>query len=193
MRLNVLTLMAVSLHTETMMPNLFLTRLHSNVEASVLDADKRLILLTFSSEEPVIRNGYDGKWTEVLGHDDTEADLSRLNDGAPLMRNHYQNIGVVDKAWINDGVGHAEVRLSLRKELDDFWQDIQDGIIRNVSVGYKILEKIEEVGETSTKYRVTKWLPLEISILDVPPADALPSVSGEWMIILQNAMNKNRI
>ena len=54
----------------------------------------------FSSEYPVER--YFGK--EVLKHDDTSIDFSRLNSGAaPLLWNHYpdRHIGIVERAYID--------------------------------------------------------------------------------------------
>jgi len=52
-------------------------------------------------------------------------------------------------------------------------QDIQDGIVRNVSVGYQIKERVltKENEGSPDEYRVTSWLPMEITLCDVP-ADA---------------------
>ena len=43
----------------------------------------------FSSESPYLRQSwFDDPWVEILGHRDEEIDLSRLNDGAPVLLNH---------------------------------------------------------------------------------------------------------
>lgn len=135
--------------------------------------------LSFSSEEPVARNSFFSEpWVEVLGHERSEADLERLNNSAPLLYNHDRShrdnhIGVVERAWLENGRGHAEVRLSKRSEVEGIWQDVRDGILRNVSVSYRINEReiSEENKEMPDTYRVTSWTPMEISLVDIP-ADA---------------------
>ena len=82
----------------------------------------------------------------MLGHEGTEVDLERLNNSAPLLYNHDRSerdnrIGVVERAWLENGRGYAEVRLSKREEIEGIWQDVKDGILRNVSVSYRINKK----------------------------------------------------
>lgn len=137
----------------------------------------------FSSEEPYLRTAWwDDPWLEVLGHGDGECDLTRLADGAPVLCNHGRFgtgdtpmclIGATQRAWIENGRGYVEVKLSRRDGMSGLLQDIEDGIVRNVSVGYQILERtlIRQNADGPDEYRVTKWLPLEVSIVDVP-ADA---------------------
>ena len=71
----------------------------SEVADFTVSEDERSIEFPFSSEYPVAR--YFGN--EVLQHDVRSADLSRLNDSAPLLFNHDPNkvIGVVERAWID--------------------------------------------------------------------------------------------
>lgn len=148
-------------------------------------ADGNTVLaLSFSSETPYTRSSwFDEPWVEILGHKSSEVDLSRLNSGAPVLANHDRgatastspmaSIGVVDKAWIEDGVGRAEIRLSRRPEIAGLLQDIADGIVRNVSVGYQINERtlLRSHSDAPDEYRVTSWTPMEISLVDLP-ADA---------------------
>ena len=74
--------------------------------------EQRTYTFPFSSEYPVQRSF----GAEVLSHDQGAADLSRLNDSAPLLFNHDPNkvIGVVDRAWVVNQVkrGYATVRFS---------------------------------------------------------------------------------
>jgi hypothetical protein len=91
------------------------------------------------------------------------------------QRGENQNrIGVVERAWLENGKGYADLRISKRAEVEGIWQDIQDGILRNVSVAYQI-EKKELIEKRETKrnnepdlYRVTSWTPIEISFVDIP-------------------------
>jgi len=137
----------------------------------------------FSSESPYLRQSwFDEPWTEILGHRDDEIDLSRLNDGAPVLLNHgaskteesaLRSIGKTVRAWVQDGRGYVEVKLSRRAGMEGLLQDIQDEIVQNVSVGYQILERtlISRKEGQPDEYRVTKWLPMEVTLCDIP-ADA---------------------
>jgi hypothetical protein len=160
-------------------PQEILTRTLEIQQSAILDESSRLVRLSFSSEEPVTRQSLFGDpWIEVLGHDDGEADLSRLNSAAPVLYNHDRSerenrIGVVERAWIEKGRGYAEIRLSRRPEVEGVWQDVREGILRNVSVAYRINERklTEETENSPDLYRVTSWTPMEISLVDIP-ADA---------------------
>lgn len=153
-----------------------LTRTINFTRESIIDENSRLVRLSFSSEEPVARSSFFSEpWIEVLGHERSEADLERLNNSAPLLYNHDRSerenrIGVVERAWIEGERGYAEVRLSKREEVAGIWQDVKDGILRNVSVSYKINERelAEENKEMPDTYRVTSWTPMEISLVDIP-------------------------
>ena len=153
-----------------------LTRAVDLTRESIVDDESRLVRLSFSSEEPVTRQSFfSDPWVEVLGHGAGEADLERLNSSAPVLYNHDRNergnrIGVVERAWIENNRGHAEIRLSKRDEVEGFWQDVRDGILRNVSVSYRINERKlqEEHKDKPDLYRVVSWTPMEISLVDIP-------------------------
>ena len=141
--------------------------------------------LSVSSETPYLRaSWWDDPWVEVLGHKTSEIQLDRLNGGAAVLANHDRttaigdtplaSIGVVDKAWIENGRLMADLTISRRDALADLRQDIADGLIRNVSIGYQINERtLTKAYDNSQpdEYRVTNWTPFEISLVDIP-ADA---------------------
>jgi len=133
-----------------------------------VDAEARTVELSFSSEAPVER------WfgTEVLSHDTGAIELDRLRGGAPLLFNHDRDqvIGVVESAEIGDDrKGRAVVRFGRGALAEDKFRDVQDGILRNVSVGYMIDEWTEEKSSGGGKLiRATRWTPLEISIVSIP-------------------------
>jgi HK97 family phage major capsid protein/HK97 family phage prohead protease len=137
------------------------------------NSETRTAELSFSSEIEYER--FPG-FIEVLSHDSGAVDLTRMNNGANVLFNHDQDCvaGVVEKAWIgSDRKGRAVVRFSKSEEGTEVWADVQDGILRSVSVGYKIKElKLRETREDGASvYLVTEWEPFEISIVSVP-ADA---------------------
>ncbi len=116
---------------------------HQRAELTTFDeVEDRTYEFPFSSEFPVAR--YFGN--EILSHEGEAADLSRLNDGAPLLFNHNPDrvIGVVERAYI-DGKrrrGYARVRFSRNPFAQEILSDVKDGVLRNVSFGYSI-DKME--------------------------------------------------
>ena len=138
---------------------------HTRTEATNFRAiEDRTFEFPFSSEYPVAR--YFGN--EVLSHDSGAAELSRLNDGAPLLFNHNPDkvVGVVERAWINeaDKRGYAKVRFSRNAFAQEILNDVRDNILRGVSFGYAI-DKMEE---RSGDFVATKWSPHEISVVSIP-------------------------
>ena len=141
--------------------------------------------LSVSSETPYLRSSYwDEPWIEVLGHKPGEVDLTRLNDGAPVLANHDRQtaigntplagIGKVERSWIENGRVMSDVVISRREALADLRQDVADDLVRNVSIAYQINERTltRSNGEGNpSEYRVTTWTPFEISLVDIP-ADA---------------------
>lgn len=101
--------------------------------------------------------------------------LERLNAGAPLLNSHNaydldRVIGVVvaGSAKIERGQGTAQVRFSNRPEVDPIWQDVKDGILRNLSVGYKVHEyHIEKREGQMELWRAVDWEPMEISVVAI--------------------------
>lgn len=138
------------------------------------------LLISFSSEIPYLRDTWwDGSWVEVLGHGANEVDLSRLNARAAVLANHDRRtavgntplagIGAVERAWLQDGRSMAEIAISRREALADLRQDIADGLVTQVSVGYQINERIlvKSTEGQPDEYRVTSWTPFEISLVDI--------------------------
>lgn len=142
--------------------------------------------LSVSSETPYLRSSWwDDPWIEILGHKAGEVDLTRLNDGAPVLANHNRwsavgntplaGIGVIERAWLDGERLLVDIVISRREALGDLRQDIADGLVRNVSIGYTInertLTKAAPKKGDADEYRVTNWMPFEISLVDIP-ADA---------------------
>ncbi|WP_444919306.1 phage major capsid protein (plasmid) [Microbulbifer sp. CnH-101-G] len=139
------------------------------IETRTLDEENRTIELALSSEYPVER--YWG--VEVLDHSPDSIDLARLQDGAPLLFNHKSDdyIGVVESARIDaDRRVRVQVRLGKSARAQQILDDVKDGILRHVSVGYEIhdgvLDEIREDGPDV--YRITRWSPYEASLVTIP-------------------------
>lgn len=119
-------------------------------------------------------------WDEVLEYDEelsmdpAHVRMERLNNGAALLNTHNQwdvesILGVVERAWLANGEGRAVVRFSKRADVAPIADDVQSGIIRNVSVGYAVhrYEVIKEAGKKEL-WRAVDWEPMEISLVPVP-------------------------
>ena len=137
------------------------------MEAPVVDSEQRTISFPFSSTYPVER------WfgNEVLSHDPGAADLSRLNDGAPLLYNHDTNqlIGVIERAWLDGGRGYVTARFSQNDLAQQVMGDVADNVLRNVSFGYRIMNMVSDGAEgDSATFTATRWSPYEVSLVTVP-------------------------
>lgn len=133
------------------------------------DADAGTLIFPLSSDLPVRMWHGD----EVLDHSEGAVDLSWFNGGsAPVLDGHdrysglSKQIGVIRRAWLDGGRLYVEVKLSDRTDVAGFKADIEAGIIRNVSIGYDILETFHD--EANDVHRVTKWKPTEASFVVIP-------------------------
>lgn len=151
-----------AIRAETHTRTLHLDRAAANEEA-------RTIEVAFSSEEP-----YRRWWgTEILGHDADNVQMEFLASGrAPLLAGHdmRDQVGVIERAWLDkDRKGRATVRFGRSTRADEFFRDVLDGIRANISVGYRVHEmQLEKSTDEEDTYRVTRWEPLEVSLVSVP-------------------------
>ena len=156
-----------------------LTRTISFNRASV-NVDERTVDISFSSEEPYAR--WWGK--EILDHKPKSVRLKRLKDGGALLVNHdsRDHVGVVKSVQLDGLVGRAVVRFGKSDRAEEIFQDVQDGIRRNASVGYLVHKSVlEETDEDEGTFRITDWEPLEISLVAVPadPTVGVDRAHGE--------------
>ncbi|WP_366940826.1 prohead protease/major capsid protein fusion protein [uncultured Amaricoccus sp.] len=112
--------------------------------------------------------------------------LDRLNGGAPFLNSHNAYaldavLGVVAEgsARIETGIGTATIRFSERDDVQPIFRDIAAGIIRNVSVGYRVHRyEIEKRDGQVELWRAVDWEPMEISAVAIG-ADPGARVRGE--------------
>lgn len=139
------------------------------VTREAVDADTRTVNLAFSSEEP-----YDRWWgREILDHGKKSVRLDRLKSGGPVLCDHDARdiVGVIESVSIDgDLVGRAVVRFGKSERAEEVYQDVLDGIRRNISVGYVIhkAQLVETGDDTIETYRVNDWEPFEISLVSIP-------------------------
>lgn len=115
-------------------------------------------------------------YNEVLVVDDSAVRMDRFRRGIPLLDTHSawrleHQLGVVEDPQIQAGRGTATVTFSRRESVAGVVQDVQDGIVRSVSVGY-VRHRVEMVPPEDEgglwTYRVVDWEPMEVSLVSVP-------------------------
>jgi len=145
-----------------------------------INKEKRTIDVVWSTGAKVKRGGlWSDPFYEELSMKKDHVRLDRLNAGAPLLNNHNNwdlrdVIGVVEKASVVSKEGKATVRFSEREDVGPLFNDVASGIIRNISVGYRVhkFEEVEGKNEGDLKtYRAVDWEPMELSFVAIP-ADA---------------------
>ncbi len=154
---------------------------------STIDEKKRTVEVVFSTGARVLRMPwFEDPFFEELSLDKEHVRLDRLLGGAPVLNNHNsfsldQVIGVVESASVDGKRGVATLRFSERSEVDPIWKDVKDGILRNVSVGYRVhkFERIRSKDENEPDVmRAVDWEPYEISLVGMP-ADKDAQVRSE--------------
>lgn len=148
-----------------------------------VNAEARTVEVIWSTGARVARYGFDGAYMEELSMDPQSIRMGRLNGGAPLLNSHGANsltdvVGVVERAWVEGGEGRAVVRFSSRDDVEPIFRDVRDGILRNISVGYRIWKTEESNDGNLTVKRAVDWEPHELSLVPIP-ADAGAQVRSE--------------
>jgi hypothetical protein len=163
--------------------------LRADVAVQSADIEGRTVELIFSTGAPVERYDWmnDCRYLETLGLDPKNVRLDRLNSGGPLLDAHgaysvADILGSVVPGSVSLAKAQARctVRFSRRAEVEPVWQDVRDGIIRSVSVGYRVYKFVETSGEGNALpvREAVDWEPFEVSMVPIP-ADAGAKVRGE--------------
>lgn len=135
------------------------------------EGEEEVFELSFSSEEPYER------WfgVEILGHKSDEVDLDWMASGrAPLLVDHSarvdNQVGRIERAWLEGGRGKALVRFGKNQRSQEIRERVKAGDLTSVSVGYRVDEMtlVEERKDGPSTYRVTRWKPMEVSIVSIP-------------------------
>jgi HK97 family phage prohead protease len=148
----------------------------AEVRAASFNADARTVEVVVASETPVRRFGFlenigFGEFDEVLSMDGI--DSSRFSN-APLADSHdlssVRNVfGRVESFRVESDKLIATVKFSRKAAAQEVMHDVADGVISQVSVGYKVQEYEIEIGNKGDipVARATKWTPLEVSLVPV--------------------------
>jgi hypothetical protein len=143
---------------------------------SGVDAKARTFDVVWSLGARVQRYDWlrDENYLEELSMDPAHVRLDRLRGGAPLLDTHSRwsvrdIIGVVESASVDGKQGTGTVRMSDREDVQPIVRDVENKIIRNVSVGYKVhkVERSTDQATGMTVLRAIDWEPMELSLVPV--------------------------
>lgn len=151
----------------------------ATVRANSYNPETRTLTVDFASEFPVERYSWsrDEDYLEILEMSTEAADLSRLDKGAAVLigHNRYDSeklVGTTLRAWVDEStkLASAEIKLSGRASLEEFRQDVADGIWNNISFGYRVSEfsRQQEKTDKKAKYIAKRWQAMEISFEAIP-------------------------
>ncbi len=143
------------------------------LEENGIDVKNRTARFSFASTHPVKR------WygIEILSHDDGAMIKDRLDKKAvPYLDSHIweKQIGKIVDNYQSGEKSFATAKISRNKEGEDALRDMADGIRTEISVGYKIHKMTRthdakpDVTDDIDEYTITKWEPVEISLVSVP-------------------------
>jgi hypothetical protein len=132
---------------------------------------------TFNAEdntvEVVISTGADVQRAGFIERLPVEkADLRNIA-GAPVLDAHNQGstravLGVIQKAWRKDGEIRALLKLSSRDDVAGLVRDIADGIVRNLSVGYRVSRWADSTDSKGNRVRTAvAWTIHEASFVPI--------------------------
>lgn len=162
--------------------------IRAEVAPRTIDEESRTVELVFTTGAAVRRYDFwSGKeYMETLSLEPDHVRVDRLNEGAPLLDSH-SSFSVADQlgavvpgsVQLSKKAGSVRVRFSKREAVDPIWQDVRDGIIRNVSVGYRVYKFEETQGKSDAlpTRKAVDWEPFEVSMVPIP-ADAGAKVRG---------------
>lgn len=151
-----------------------------DVTPSTWDDATRSVELVMSTGAPVPRIDWSTgtRYVEVLSMEPAHVRMGRLNAGAPLLANHSSyslesvlGAGVAGSARCDGGKITGRVAFSTRPDVAGVVTDVRAGILRNVSLGYRVYRWEIDRTQTPEVRRAVDWEPFEVSIVAIP-ADA---------------------
>lgn len=114
-------------------------------------------------------------YDEVLSLEPDHVRMGRFEKGVPLLDSHMawnlrSVLGRANSPALTADEGTAKAKFSKRKDAEEIAEDVRDGIITDISVGYRVHKFEMEPparGSTVWTYRATDWEPHEISLVPI--------------------------
>jgi HK97 family phage prohead protease len=159
--------------------------------SSSLNVETRTVEMVATTDAPVKRYDWnrDTDFNEVLSFEKGHFRTARLEKGIPLLDDHdrYDGIagviGVVESYKTEGNSLVVTARFANTEKGNQAMELVKDGIIRNVSIGYKVHKYEQQAGydpkgKDLPTYKATDWEPMEVSLVPIP-ADPYAGVRSE--------------
>lgn len=166
-------------------------RLETRVLKDSVNVEKRTVKMVFASEKPVRTYRWRGwdveEFNEILSMDAKHMRRSRLDKGAvPLLDSHSRwnlrsTLGtVLDAEFVNKQL-EGTTKFSKRKDVQEIFEDVIDGVIANGSVGYRVHEYKDETkeGDKIKTLRAIDWELIEMSLVPIGADENAGSMNGK--------------
>lgn len=176
------------------------TRLHDSILLSTraairpgsVNIEERTVVFVASTGFRDIRRPYgEDPYYEELAITSEAIRFGRFVSGAPFLNAHSSwdvgdVLGVIERAWLEGGEMLTQVRFSSRADVEPIFTDVANGILRNVSVGYRVYkwERSRKQGEEFDTFRAIDWEPWELSLVPIgfdPGAQARAKAGAETL------------
>lgn len=158
-----------------------ITREAAIVPGSFNEADNT-VNVVFSTGARGLRYDWrsDSVYEEELDISPAAIDMARIDAGVCQVLNSHNSwdlsnvMGNTVRGWVEGGQAMATLALSVRDEMRGYVADIKAGIIRAISVGYRvetwqrIMPEERADGGKRILMRALRWAPHEISFVPVP-------------------------
>lgn len=143
-----------------------------------VDAEKRTVRVVMTTGQQGKRYDYhtDTEYLEELDVTPSSINTDRLDRGLSVINNHQTWDGVdgifavTEDYTIANGEITATVRFASDDASDIKFQKVRDGIIKHVSLGYRVTEytPMPHINGQLPVLRATNWSPTELSFVVVP-------------------------
>ncbi len=146
------------------------------IQPTTLDKANRTVDVVFATETPVFRTGWEEDYNEVLQCTAVSVRVERINKGLPVLDTHktysvLNQFGRTIKVWFDEKKREmwATIRFSQRAEVEGVFKDIEDGIVSDISVGYRVykFEREPQAEGERPIYRAVDWMPTELSFCSI--------------------------
>lgn len=149
----------------------------ADIRPATFDAKALTVEVSMGSGVEVLRMPWiDEPFTEELSMEPSAIRMGRMVSGRmPLLDSHRRatlenQIGVVTGGRIEAGELIATVRFSKRQSVAGIAADVADGILGNLSLGYRVhtYQDVTTPTDTMRRLRAVDWEPMECSLVTVP-------------------------
>lgn len=188
-------------------------QMNGAIDLQSVNREARTFEVSFASEVLVRRNGWEESYDEQLAVARECMRTERLDSGSMALidsHNSWSSIeaqmGVITGWRIDDAtkLAYATIQFSSQERWAGIFNDVAEGIIRNISVGYRVW-KYERIKQNPTDkneipvYRAIDWEPRELSFVTVPadPSSAVRKDGEQHEVQIlnrnNNTMHENEI